>query len=112
MLAGSLRRSSQLTPANPVLLTESEGKNWSWVSLAGATGTGFDQVLPPSLDEIKSRLARLYKSGDIDVRECIVNGILEHLFERNDVAAYFIDWKADSELGQAYDDALLWSRPD
>jgi len=64
------------------------------------------------LGEIKSRLARLHKSGDIDVRECIVNGILEHLFERNDVAAYFIDWKADSELGQAYDDALLWSRPD
>src|ERR1700722_582885 len=49
MFAGSLRRSSQLTPTNPVGLTEIQGRNWSCV-IPAATGTGFDHAPPPSVE--------------------------------------------------------------
>ena len=59
--------------------------------------------------EIKRMLARLYKSGNSEVRVCIVNATLEHLFEDRGVAKYFKDWKEDPVLAQAYADAMLWS---
>src|SRR5579863_5023499 len=59
MLAGSLRRSNQATPTKPVGLTESHGKNWSCVSLGGATGIGSDQVLPPSVERATTTCMKL-----------------------------------------------------
>src|SRR5438876_2944392 len=47
-LAGSLRRSSQLTPTSPPLLTDSQGKNSS-LGLP-VTRTGVPQVLPPLVE--------------------------------------------------------------
>jgi hypothetical protein len=62
------------------------------------------------LARIKHWLAELYKSGDDELRTCIVNATLEHLFEKPDIAEYFKDWQEDPLLAKAYADALLWSQ--
>jgi hypothetical protein len=62
------------------------------------------------LTEIKHRLANLYKRGDEDVRDAVLNGVLEHLFENRQVANYFSDWERDPALARVYDDALLWRK--
>jgi hypothetical protein len=62
-----------------------------------------------SLENIKQWLAGLYREGDQALRTCIVTAILEHLFERRDIAKYFRDWKNDSVLKVAYDEAQEWS---
>ena len=60
--------------------------------------------------EIKKRLVALYKRGDADVRDAVVNAVLEHLFEHRELAEYFKDWQADPILARAYHDALLWTK--
>jgi len=62
------------------------------------------------LAEIKHRLAELYKRGDEDVRDAVLNGVLEHLFENRELASYFKDWERDPALARVYDDALLWRK--
>lgn len=46
--------------------------------------------------------------SDPDLRTCLVNATLEHLFEDRDIAKYFKDWKNDPILAQAYADGMLW----
>jgi hypothetical protein len=58
--------------------------------------------------KFKKWLADLYLTGDLELKECIVNSILEHLFEEPDLMAEFHDWKSNTELSSAYEDALLW----
>jgi len=43
-----------------------------------------------------------------DVRRCITDAILEHLFERRDITKLFRDWKDHPELGVAYREAREW----
>ena len=59
--------------------------------------------------EVKGRLADLYRRGDKGVRDGLINGVLEHLFESRELAKYFEDWKRDPVLGPAYRDAMLWT---
>lgn len=61
------------------------------------------------LGELKDWLANLYKEGDEELRICLVNATLEHLFENGEIAKYFADWKKDPLLAKAYSDAMLWS---
>jgi hypothetical protein len=56
----------------------------------------------------KDTLARLYLEGDEDLKDCVVMGILEHLFEDGTVQDAFADWKEHAQLGAAYGDAALW----
>jgi hypothetical protein len=60
------------------------------------------------LVEIKGRLAALYTEGDEDMRDTLVNAVLEHLFEKQELVAFFEDWKNDPNLAKAYGDALAW----
>jgi hypothetical protein len=62
------------------------------------------------LADIKGLLAKLYKEGDNELRTCIVNATLEHLFEEEAIADYFADWKQDVVLAEAYSDAMLWTQ--
>src|SRR6266496_131434 len=57
-LAGSLRRSSHVTPIVPLALVFSHGKNWSCATLAGATPTPALQVAPPSAECVTSTRIR------------------------------------------------------
>lgn len=58
--------------------------------------------------EWKGWLARLYKTGDENVRYVIIYGTLEHAFEDDEVADFFRDWRDDVELKDVYDEALQW----
>jgi hypothetical protein len=61
------------------------------------------------LAEYKVWLEKLYRNGNDELRECLVNSTLEHIFERREIAKYFYDWKKDPILGKAYVNAISWS---
>ena len=70
-----------------------------------------NQTIPRSkVAAIKSRLADLYRRGDQDVQDAVVNGVLEHLFENRQLAKCFKDWEVDPILAKAYHDAMLWGK--
>src|SRR5580704_17651949 len=51
---------------------------------------------------IEQRLAELYKRSDAEVRDAVVNAVLEHLFENSELADFFKDWQDDPVLAPAY----------
>ena len=61
------------------------------------------------LDEIKNALSRIYRVGSQEIRDCVLNATLEHLFESAEIARFFADWDEDKVLSTAYNDALAWS---
>lgn len=61
------------------------------------------------LDQIKDWLAKLYKGADAELKRCIVDGALEHMFENKAVRTFFAEWKADPELATAFAEATEWS---
>lgn len=65
-------------------------------------------VLRPILDDLKAWLGRLYKDGDPDLRICIVQTTLEHLFEQEQIRNFFSDWKNDEVLAAAHEEASEW----
>jgi hypothetical protein len=68
-----------------------------------------DQIPRSSeLKELKQWLEGLYINGDDQIRRCIVDGTLEHLFENRRIAAYFRDWKHNEILSTAYNEAKSW----
>ena len=72
---------------------------WSWRDPGQRTST---------VGELKEWLASLYVAGDSEVRTCIVQATLEHLFENREVAEYFSDWKERPVLSTAYAEAMEW----
>jgi hypothetical protein len=58
---------------------------------------------------LKQWLACRYLHGTADERDALLNGTLEHLFERPEIRDYFRDWATEPALSQAYADACLWS---
>jgi hypothetical protein len=70
-----------------------------------------DYAVPRELlFELKTWLARLYKSGDKRLQTCIVTATLEHLFERKPIRKYFVDWRNDPALATAYREGCMWDR--
>jgi hypothetical protein len=65
-------------------------------------------VARPLLAQLKAWLGKLYKEGDAEIRTCIVQATLEHLFEHKDVREFFSDWKNDAVLAKAYTEASEW----
>jgi hypothetical protein len=57
----------------------------------------------------KKWLAKLYRNGDEGIKRAVVDGILEHLFEKKGLRELFGDWSADPQLKTAYDEAQLWA---
>ena len=57
---------------------------------------------------IKSLLERLYITGDPELKKCIEHAIVEHLFERRPIRAFFSDWRDNAQLRTAYDEGMLW----
>jgi hypothetical protein len=60
------------------------------------------------LADLKDWMGKLYKSGDSEMRICIVNATLEHLFEQKKIRAFFSDWQKDETLRIAYSEASEW----
>ncbi len=74
---------------------------FSWLALDPSTP-------PPLLESIVERLGALYERLDETGRETLVNGALEHIFERQELRDLFIAWKAHPVLSRAYADSCLW----
>jgi hypothetical protein len=73
-------------------------------------GTWNDKTVPRlAFGEMKSFLEQLYKNGSEEIRTCIVTGILEHLFEESEIFHFFSDWKDDSRLKSAYEEASSYA---
>jgi hypothetical protein len=60
------------------------------------------------LSELKDWLGQLYKEGDEEIRTCIVQATLEHLFEQKPIRRFFSDWKKDEVLAVAHEEASEW----
>src|SRR5437867_1124656 len=60
------------------------------------------------LDEISKALKKIYLQGDKSVQDCIVNTVLEHVFEEKAIADVFNDWQQNKDLKAAYEAALEW----
>lgn len=57
------------------------------------------------LTDWREALGQLYREGDNDVRDCVVCGVLEHLFGGEPIRDFFDSWKDDPVLRDAYNDA-------
>jgi hypothetical protein len=57
----------------------------------------------------KKWMEKLYRAGDEETKRAVVDGILEHLFERKGLRKFFSDWKIDPQLQTAYNEAQLWA---
>lgn len=65
-----------------------------------------DSSVPrPILTDLKTWLEKLYKEGSQEIRTCIVQATLEHLFEQKDIRKFFSDWQKDQVLKVAHDAA-------
>lgn len=70
-----------------------------------------DVAVPKNfLAEIRLMLSEVYKGGDEAVRQAIVDGSLEHLFEDSEILNDFKDWKNDNILKLAFEKALKFSK--
>ena len=59
--------------------------------------------------DIKRWIGEQYVSGGPEVRRCIVDAALEHIFEDKSAATFFDDWRSDPILSTAYREATQWS---
>lgn len=57
---------------------------------------------------LKRWIEDLVIAGDSDVRLCLVNATLEHLFENSEIAKFFGDWLENAALAATYSEAILW----
>ncbi len=57
---------------------------------------------------IKSMLEKLYIAGSPELKGCVEQAIVEHLFERKPIRKFFEDWSHNPKLRPAYDAAMLW----
>ena len=74
-------------------------------------GMWHDTSVPrKTIVELKERLARFYKASDPDIRNALLCGTLEHAFEDDEVANFFLDWKEDPELKDVYEEAVELGR--
>lgn len=67
-------------------------------------------VSPDLISKIKTQLADLYIKGNAEVRDALINSVLEHLFEKKHWVSFFKDWQTTPVLKDAYADALLWTK--
>jgi hypothetical protein len=63
------------------------------------------------IETAKPILGKLYLEGDEAQKRCVVDGILEHLFEAPAIKDLFSEWHADPELDVAFVEAQRWADP-
>lgn len=68
-----------------------------------------DKTVPrQALDDIKLSIQRLLDSSDEAVRDGILNGVLEHIFEDHDARRLFEDWRQHPRYAELYKAACEW----
>lgn len=68
-----------------------------------------DQCAVQAIRLASGELGDLYRTADEAVQRCIVDAILEHLFEEPALASHFEAWQLDPVLHQAFNDATEWA---
>lgn len=58
----------------------------------------------------KHRISDFCINADEDLKDVIINGLLEHLFENNEIKVFFFDWKKNVVLNEFFECALDKSR--
>lgn len=53
------------------------------------------------LKEWKNKLECMFRDGDQEARNCIINSVLEHIVSNPEVRKYLSDWRQDPLLGNA-----------
>jgi hypothetical protein len=54
----------------------------------------------------KDRITDLYETGTHEIRDAIITGLLEHLFENVAIERFFADWNTSTTLASAYQEAI------
>lgn len=68
-----------------------------------------DQAVPrQALSEIKQSIQNLWDGADQAVRDGILNGALEHIFEDRDARQLFDDWRKNPKYADLYKAACEW----
>jgi hypothetical protein len=68
-----------------------------------------DQTVPrQALSEIKQSIQNLWDRVDQAVRDGILNGALEHIFEDPDARQLFDDWRQHPKYADLYKAACEW----
>jgi hypothetical protein len=60
------------------------------------------------LGDAKNKLAQFYQRANGEARRCLVNGVLEHIFETKGLREEFDDWRNAPNLAEAYQKAREW----
>jgi hypothetical protein len=69
-----------------------------------------DPAVPRTyLERLKAMLRRLCLEGHVP-QEQMAGAVLEHLFEDEAIGEFFVDWRDDSRLTEAFDAAEAWAR--
>jgi hypothetical protein len=58
--------------------------------------------------EVAARVEAAFRVADAETRDRIVNGFLEHVFEKPSLRAFFASWENDPVLAEAYTFAAEW----
>lgn len=58
--------------------------------------------------EVATRVEAAFREGDAETRDRIVNGFLEHVFEKSSLRGFFASWENDPVLAEAYALAAEW----
>jgi len=60
-----------------------------------------------AIEDLKRLLARLYEKPEL--RDFVVNSVLEHVLEHPQAAKHFRDWQRHPLLHEAYERAMTWA---
>lgn len=60
-----------------------------------------------AIEDLKRLLARLYEKPEL--RDFVVNSVLEHVLEHPQAAKHFIDWQKHPLLREGYEQAMTWA---
>jgi hypothetical protein len=74
-------------------------------------GAWIDTEVPRDhIELLTNHLATLYMNGNSSQRRCVVDAVLEHLFEDKKIVSAFSAWASDKALSVAYSEALMWAK--
>ncbi|NJL29482.1 MAG: hypothetical protein HC897_17150 [Thermoanaerobaculia bacterium] len=99
-------------PDEPVTGGAAYERGWSLAKILitfGPSIASVDENAAQAFREAANRLGDLYRVGTESVRRCVVDAILEHVFESPSLIPFFDSWRRDPVLRQAFDEATQWA---
>ncbi|GIV21450.1 MAG: hypothetical protein KatS3mg023_3201 [Armatimonadota bacterium] len=60
-----------------------------------------------AIEDLKRLMVRLFERHEL--RDFVVNSVLEHVLEHPQAAKHFVDWQRHPQLREAYEQAMTWA---